>query len=136
MKLLYPAIFAPLEETDGFCVTFPNLPGCVTEGSTLTEALEMAADAGCGWILDELEDGKLPPRASERDAVAPEGSGAFVNLVILDIDRYAEKYGSKAIRKNCTIPAWLNTFGEQNNINFSQVLTDSLSAIYQQQQGQ
>lgn len=133
MKLLYPAVFTPQEEGNGYCVNFPDLPGCVTEGASLTEALEMAADAGCGWVLDELEDGKLPPRASDRESIAPEETGAFVNLVVLDIDSYAEKYGSKAIRKNCTIPAWLNTFGENNNINFSQVLTDSLSAIYQQQ---
>lgn len=133
MKLLYPAVFTPLEEGTGYCVTFPDLPGCVTEGSTLTEALEMAADVGCGWLLDEMEDGNLPPRASSRENIIPEEAGAFVNLVVLDIDSYAEKFGSKAIRKNCTIPAWLNTFGESHNINFSQVLTDSLSAIYRQQ---
>lgn len=133
MKLLYPAVFTPQEEGTGYCVSFPDLPGCVTEGSSLTEALELAADAGCGWVLDELEDGKLPPHASQRENIALEEPGAFVNLVVLDVDSYAEKYGSKAIRKNCTIPAWLNTFGESHNINFSQVLTDSLSAIYQQQ---
>ena len=39
---------------------------------------------------------------------------------------YAEKYGKKAVRKNLTIPAWLNTFAENNHINFSQVLQDAL----------
>ena len=47
------------------------------------------------------------------------------------MDAYAEKYGSKAVRKNLTIPAWLNTFAEQKHINFSQVLTDALTALYQ-----
>lgn len=45
---------------------------------------------------------------------------------MLDIDAYAEKYGSKAVRKNITIPAWLNTFGEKKNLNFSKVLQDAL----------
>ena len=45
-----------------------------------------------------------------------------------------EKYGEKAVRKNLTIPAWLNTFAEANHINFSQVLQESLTAIYQKQQ--
>ncbi len=40
------------------------------------------------------------------------------------MDAYAEKYGSKAVRKNVTIPAWLDTFGERNNIKFSQVLRE------------
>ena len=50
------------------------------------------------------------------------------------MDTYAEKYGEKAVRKNLTIPAWLNTFAEKNHINFSQVLQEALTAIYQRQQ--
>ena len=55
-------------------------------------------------------------------------------MLVLDMDAYAEKYGEKAVRKNLTIPAWLNTFAEKNHINFSQVLQDSLTALYQQKQ--
>ena len=57
-----------------------------------------------------------------------------MNILVLDIDAYAAKYGEKAVRKSLTIPAWLNTFAESNNINFSQVLRDSLINIYQQKQ--
>ena len=55
-------------------------------------------------------------------------------MLVLDMDSYAEKYGEKAVRKNLTIPAWLNTFAENNHINFSQVLQDSLIALYKQKQ--
>ncbi len=58
--------------------------------------------------------------------------GGFVSLLMLDMDAYAEKYGSKAVRKNLTIPAWLNTFGESQHVNFSQVLQDALTEIYHQ----
>ena len=51
----------------------------------------------------------------------------------MDIDAYAEKYGEKAVRKNLTIPAWLNTYAEANNVNFSRVLQDALVAMYQRQ---
>ena len=64
--------------------------------------------------------------------IVPE-EGGFVSLLVLDMDSYAEKYGEKAVRKNLTIPAWLNTFAEKNHINFSQVLQDSLTALYQRQ---
>ena len=47
------------------------------------------------------------------------------------MDTYAEKYGDKAVRKNLTIPAWLNTFAEKNHINFSQVLQDALTVLFQ-----
>jgi len=91
----------------------------------------MAEDAASGWVLGELEDGNHVPAASESTAVAT-APGEFVNLLVLDMDAYAEKYGDKAVRKNLTIPAWLNTFAEQHQINFSQVLTDALTALYQQ----
>lgn len=125
MKLIYPAIFTPCLEKEGFTVEVPDLPGCVTEGDSLADAIDMAVDAASGWILGELEEGKPYPSASDHSNItAPDGS--FVNLIVLDIDAYAEKYGSKAVRKSITIPAWLNTYGEKNNVNFSRVLTDAL----------
>jgi hypothetical protein len=59
--------------------------------------------------------------------------GGFVSILVLDMDAYTEKYGNKAVRKNLTIPAWLNTFAEGKRINFSQVLQDSLTAIYERE---
>lgn len=134
MKLTYPACFYPDEEREGaYAVVVPDLPGCVSGGDTLAEAMFMGMDAASGWVLDELEDGKPAPSASPLESITPE-PGGFVSMLVLDMDAYAEKYGEKAVRKNLTIPAWLNTFAEKNHINFSQVLQDSLTAIYQQKQ--
>lgn len=131
MKLVYPAVFRPCEEHEGYTVIVPDLPGCVTEGATLADAILMAEDAASGWVLDELEDGNIAPAASPADSISLK-PGEFVNLLVLDMDSYAEKYGTKAVRKNLTIPAWLNTFAEKRSINFSQVLTDALTAMYRQ----
>ena len=131
MKLVYPAVFRPCEEKEGYTVTVPGLPGCVTEGDTLASAILMAEDAASGWVLDELEEGNIAPAASPMEAVCVK-PGEFVNLLVLDMDAYAEKYGGKAVRKNLTIPAWLNTFAEKHQVNFSQVLTDALTTLYQQ----
>lgn len=126
MKLLYPAVFKPFSDgSGGFVVEFPDLPGCVTEGKNLEEAIEMGIDAASGWILGELEDGEKIPEASEYKNVAAKND-EMVNMILLDLDSYAEKYGEKAVRKNLTIPAWLNTFAEKNNINFSKLLQDAL----------
>ena len=128
MKLTYPAIF--YEGEGGYAVEVPDLPGCVSGGNTLAEAIIMGTDAASGWILTELEDGNPIPNASPIKAIKPE-KGGFISMLVLDMDTYAEKYGNKAVRKNLTIPAWLNTFAEDRHINFSQVLQDSLTAIYQ-----
>jgi predicted RNase H-like HicB family nuclease len=130
MQLTYPAIF--YEGEGGYAVEVPDLPGCVSGGETLAEAIIMGTDAASGWVLTELEDGKSVPKASPVEAIRPE-DGGFVSMLVLDMDAYAEKYGNKAVRKNLTIPAWLNTFAEAKHINFSQVLQDSLTALYRQE---
>lgn len=124
----------PDEEQKGaYAVVVPDLPGCVSGGSTLAEAILMGMDAASGWVLDELEDGKPVPKASPLDSITPD-PGGFVSMLVLDMDAYAEKYGEKAVRKNLTIPAWLNTFAENNHINFSQLLQESLTTLYQKEQ--
>ncbi len=131
MKLIYPAVFKPFsDKSGGYVVEFPDLPGCVTEGKNLAQAIEMGVDAASGWILGELEDGEKIPQASDYNEIAAE-DGCMVNMLLLDIDAYEEKYGEKAVRKNLTIPAWLNSFAEKNNINFSKLLQDTLFSMAQ-----
>lgn len=133
MKLVYPACFYQDAETGGYTVEVPDLPGCVTGASTLADAVLMGQDAASGWVLGELEDGNPVPPATPISQIQPD-TGGFVSLLTLDMDVYAEKYGRKAVRKNLTIPAWLNTFAEKEKVNFSQVLADALTAMYRQSQ--
>ena len=130
MQLTYPAVF--YEGEGGFAVEVPDLPGCTSGGATLAEAILMGTDAASGWVLTELEDGKPAPIASPIKKIKP-AAGGFVSMLVLDMDTYAEKYGNKAVRKNLTVPAWLNTYAEAKHINFSQVLQNSLTEIYQRE---
>ena len=130
MKLVYPAIFTPCEEKEGYTVVVPDLPGCVSEGNDLIDAIDMGTDAASGWILGELEDGNDISSAYRYEDISVE-PGSFINYLVLDMTAYSEKYGSASLRKNITIPAWLNTYGEKNNINFSRVLQDALLKMAQ-----
>lgn len=132
MKLAYPIILYPFEDhSGGYAVEVPDLPGCVTEGKNLAEALLMAEDAASGWILAELEEGKTTPTASSLYDIHPEEKNALVSMVAFDMDAYAAKYGNKAVRKNVTIPAWLDTWANKHDINYSGVLRDALEHMYQ-----
>ena len=46
------------EPEGGFTVTVPSLPGCITFGNTLDQALEMAKEAIAGYIevLKEMNE--------------------------------------------------------------------------------
>ena len=62
MKLVYPIILYPMEEHEGgYTVEVPDLPGCVTEGHDLADALDMARR---GEWLDPRRDGGRARRAA------------------------------------------------------------------------
>lgn len=127
MRLVYPAVFTPNEEMEGYTVIFPDLPGCVTCGDDLADAIYMATDAASGWVLTSLEDGETIPRASGITDVEVPDDG-FVTLIILDMNSYAEKYGKQAVQKTLTLtlPAWVNTYVEEHQINCSEVLQKAI----------
>ncbi len=57
MKILNFTVVMTPDETGGYVVTCPALPGLVTEGDTLEEAREMASDAIRGYIESLQKDG-------------------------------------------------------------------------------
>jgi len=128
-KYFYPALFVP--EDIGYSVSFPDLPGCFTEGDTLEEAYEMAF-AALGLYL-QGEDGAFvyPPACSPADIVCE--NGAFVALVEFDQAEYRRKHGMHLVKKTITIPAWVNASAEKMGINFSATLTDTLVSMIQRQ---
>ena len=125
MKYVYPAIFRPLDGGKYF-IKVPDLPGCVTEGENLSDALDMAQDAIAMWLCDAEDNHESVPAASEVFNVPHDANNEFVNFVPVDTIEYRALNDSKAIKKTLTIPNWLNTRAEKAGINFSQVLQDAL----------
>lgn len=124
MELVYSAIFEECEE-GGYSVSFPDLPGCFTEGDDLAEAIKMANEAACGWLAGEIERGNVLPEATPYESL-PAVKDGFANMLLLDLDAYRQKQGSRAIKKTLTIPEWLNARAMKEGINFSQVLQEAL----------
>ena len=61
MKILNYTVLMTPDETGGYVVTCPALPGLVTEGETLEEARTMAADAIRGYLESLQMDGEQIP---------------------------------------------------------------------------
>ncbi|MBO4235438.1 MAG: type II toxin-antitoxin system HicB family antitoxin [Firmicutes bacterium] len=135
MLSIYPACF--FKEDDGYSVVFPDLNWLSTCGETESEALEMAIDCLAGYLFDLRMDEEEPPKASalsdiSLEAVAAEleadTTGAFVNMVSVDVAEYAKEHFEKSVRKTLSIPAWLNIAAKEKHINFSQTLQEALIA--------
>ena len=120
-KMAYPVIFE--KENGGYFVTVPDL-NINTQGESLPDAIMMARDLISLYILDHEEEGKNIVLPDTVDFKLPKG--AILSYVDIDMASYRKKYGSKTVKKNCTIPAWLNNKAEELNINFSKTLQEAL----------
>jgi predicted RNase H-like HicB family nuclease len=121
---IFPALFEPCEE-GGYCITFPDLPGIVTEGNTIEEAYAMAKDALelHLWGMEDDNDpipNPTPPNQIEVPA------GGFVSLIEALMPLIRDKMANKTINKTLTLPKWLNDLGESRKVNFSHILQDAL----------
>lgn len=54
----YTAVFSP-EETGGYSVTIPALPGCVSQGETFEEALGNIKEAA-ELYLEDMKESEIP----------------------------------------------------------------------------
>ncbi len=61
----YTILLHPDQEEGGYTVTVPALPGVVTEGDTLEEAIAMARDAIKLHIESLIADGEPVPQEPE-----------------------------------------------------------------------
>lgn len=123
-KYIFPALFES-DGQDGYTVTFPDLPGCITEGNTLEEALFMAKDALELFLYTMEEDGDVIPFPSKPEKIKPP-QAAFENLIEVYMPPIRDEMSNKSMNKTLTLPRWLNSAAEKANINFSQVLQFAL----------
>jgi predicted RNase H-like HicB family nuclease len=61
----YTIVLIPEPEEGGYSVMVPALPGCVTQGETIEEAVAMARDAIAGWIAVAERHGEPVPEERE-----------------------------------------------------------------------
>ncbi len=61
----YTIILEPDPDEEGYTVTVPALPGCVTQGETIEEAIVMAKDAIRLFIETLMAEGQPVPQELE-----------------------------------------------------------------------
>lgn len=124
MKICYPVILTKCEDGSGYLVTIPDFDNN-TFGETIPEAIEMARDA-INLLGVTFEDKKWDlPEPSDLATLHCEAN-EIKTLVDADPDAYHRMLDNRSVKKNCTIPSWLNEKAEQANINFSAVLQSAL----------
>ena len=137
MKKVYPIIIA--ETTDDkipFLVYVPDFDA-MTQGANLSDAIDMAEDLICS-VAYEIErkkqilpepsklkdiDVKSSPWAGEKKAAVTE---EITTLIPVDFDLYKQKMSQMSVRRNVSLPAWLDAEATKANLNVSALLQDAL----------
>lgn len=138
MRVAYPVIFTEVETN--ILIEIPDL-GILTESNeegqekgSMADAIMMARDA-IGIHCIEAEDNGIelitPSAFAEIDITkgtfAEDGKGVL-SLVDVDLVSYRRMLDNKTVRRNVTLPNWLNQEAEKAKLNVSKVLQEALMA--------
>ena len=127
MKYIYTALFTPIEDGSGYYAKVPDLPGCITTGNSLSDAIDQITDAMSAWLV-VAEDGEpiAPPSPQEKLSV---DAGTICSLISADTIEYRAQTDTRAVRKNVSLPSWMVRLADKRGINCSQVLQDALRTL-------
>lgn len=136
MKQSYPTFI--YDTRDGsehsFLVYVPDMD-IFTEGDDFTDAIEMARDAiGVAGISMEDNNEKLPMPSTEAKAIEMakknsdivDFSQGILTYVDVDFFYYRRQIDMTTVRRNVSLPNWLNCAAEKAGVNVSNVLQEAL----------
>ncbi len=132
MKRAYVTFLTPTnDEKDTYLVEVPDME-ILTEGYGLEDAIYMARDAiGLKGIFLEDEKRAIPEASSltelsNYESTYQDVGEQIATYVDVDFAEYRKKNDNKSVRRNVTIPNWLNNAAEDANLNVSRVLQEAL----------
>lgn len=138
MRVAYPVIFTDVETN--ILIEVPDL-GILTEANeegavkgSMADAMMMARDAIGVYCIEAEDSGTALAGASDFSQIDVAkgtfaGDGASVlTLVDVDLGVYRRMMDNKTVRRNVTLPNWLNQEAEKAKINVSKVLQEALMA--------
>ena len=128
MKYIYTALFTPIEDGSGYYAKVPDLPGCITTGNSLSDAIDQITDAMSAGLVVAEDEGEpiAPPSPQEKLSV---DAGTICSLISADTIEYRAQTDTRAVRKNVSLPSWMVRLADKRGINCSQVLQDALRTL-------
>lgn len=125
MKYIYTAVLTPSESGNKVLARVPDLPGCITSGKDITDAVDMITDAASLWLVaSEDHNDEIPAPTPQNEIDVPDN--AVKTLILIDTLAYRAETDTRAVRKNVSLPAWMANLADKRGINCSQVLQEGL----------
>ena len=104
---------------------FPDLPECFTDGDNMDDAIRMANDALSLCLYEREEHKEEIPKATSADNL-PIPQGSFIAIIQADTTPVRKLNEKRSVRKNITIPAYLDTLIKEHHLNLSNFVQNAL----------
>lgn len=125
-KVIYLAVLEP-DGAGGYGVYYPDLPGCISAGDDLAEALDNAAEALGLHLYGMEQDGEdIPSPSKSIELEADAEPGTLVCPVAIFPALVKNQMDNQRIKVNLTIPAWVRAVAEKEGINCSRLLETAI----------
>lgn len=129
MKNVYPVFFT--KTNSNILVEVPDF-NILTEGKDFNDAIEMARDAielKCVSMEDDKEVIPEPSKMTDLDidnGVFSDEGETMISYVDIDSTLYRRQIDMKTVRRNVSLPSWLNNAAENAGVNVSNILQEAL----------
>ncbi|MDR1670063.1 MAG: type II toxin-antitoxin system HicB family antitoxin [Oscillospiraceae bacterium] len=123
MKSAYPVL---MREGEKFIVVHIPDFQINTQGTDYADAMQMARDAISLMGIDMEDDRESIPNPSPIESVKREFPGDVVTLVDVDFAAFRRRHEKRTVRRNITLPAWLDKAANDAKINVSRVTQTAL----------
>ena len=124
MEYAYPAIFHKNEDST-YTITFPDLPGCISEGKTIANDIFMSQTALTQWVEYSKDKKMQLPEPSPLASITVE-KDEFVNFVCIN---YKE---NRAVKRTVSIPKWMDDLVIESGLSLSRILQDALKQRFKE----
>jgi len=121
--------FAVLKKDgDEIIARVPDIPGCITFGSTYYDAIEQITDAASGCLVVLEDEGAEIKEPTPQSQIAHDPED-ILSLINIDTMKYRALTDTKSVRKNVSLPRWMATLGDKQGVNYSKILQAGLMKL-------
>lgn len=130
MNTIYPVIFTETNDKENpVLVYIPDING-MTEGKDIADAISMAKDYICNFLFDkrdaEIPEAKRIDEIDLKESPFFDSGKSFASIVDVDLAAFRLREKSKSVRRNITLPQWLDDMAASAKLNVSAIAQNAL----------
>jgi predicted RNase H-like HicB family nuclease len=124
-RYIFPVVVEKSED-GGVGLYFPDVPGTAVLSSDIHAAITDAKSMLIDRIIEMEHNNMVIPVPSDPDDIELNDASDRIVFVEVFLPPYRDAAANKSVTVNCTVPQWLRDAGKDADLNFSQLLQNSV----------